>query len=76
MVILGNSNREERTEDSFFQPIFYMPAIPPCVHAKSLQSCPTLCGPIDCSLPDSSVHEILQTRILEQAAMPSSRGSS
>ena len=26
------------------------------VHAKSLQSCPTLCNPMDCSLPDSSVH--------------------
>ena len=29
-----------------------------CVHAKSLQSCPTLCGPMDCSPPGSSVHEI------------------
>ena len=27
-----------------------------CVHAKSLQSCPTLCNPMDCSSPDSSVH--------------------
>ena len=46
------------------------------MHAKSLQSCPTLCSPMDCSLPGSSVHGILQTRILEWAAMPSSRGSS
>ena len=76
MVILGNGNREERTEDSFFQPIFYLPAIPPCVLAKSLQSCPTLCDPMDCSLPDSSVHEVLRTRILEWVAMPSSRRSS
>ena len=44
--------------------------------AKSLQSCPTLCNPIDCSLPGSSVHGILQARILEWVAMPSSRGSS
>ena len=29
------------------------------------QSCPTLCNPMDCSLPGSSVHEILQVRILE-----------
>ena len=36
----------------------------------------TLCGPIDCSLPGSSVHGILQARILEWVAMPSSRGSS
>ena len=46
------------------------------MHAKLLQSCLTLCGPMDCSLPGSSVHGILQTRILEWVAMPSSRGSS
>ena len=46
------------------------------VHAKSLQSCLTLCDPMDCSPPGSSVHGILQTRILEWVAMPSSRGSS
>ena len=43
---------------------------------KSLQLCPTLCDPMDCSLPGSSVHEILQARTLEWIAMPSSRGSS
>ena len=47
-----------------------------CVHAKSLQSCPTLCDPVDCSLPGFPVHGILQARILEWAAVPSSRGSS
>ena len=47
-----------------------------CVHAKLLQSCPTLCNPRDCSLPGSSVHGILQARILELVAMPSSKGSS
>ena len=41
-----------------------------------LQSCLTLCNPMDCSLPASSVHGILQARILEWVAMPSSRGSS
>ena len=40
------------------------------------QSCQTLCDPMDCSLPGSSVHSILQARILEWVAMPSSRGSS
>ena len=40
------------------------------------QSCPTLCNPIDCSLPGSSVHEILQARILEWVAISFSRGSS
>ena len=39
-------------------------------------SCLTLCDPMDCSLPDSSVHGILQATILEWVAMPSSRGSS
>ena len=40
------------------------------------QSRPTLCNSMDCSLPGSSVHEILQARILEWVAMSSSRGSS
>jgi len=44
--------------------------------AWSLQSCPTLCKPIDCSPPGSSVHGILQARVLEWVAMSSSRRSS
>ena len=40
------------------------------------QSCLTLCNTEDCSPPGSSVHGILQARILEWVAMPSSRGSS
>ena len=46
------------------------------VRAELLQSCPTLCDPTDCSLPGSSVHGILQAKILEWVAIPSSRGSS
>ena len=42
------------------------------VYSKSLQLCPTL-GPMDCSSPGSSVCGILQARILEWVAMPSSR---
>ena len=42
------------------------------LHAKSLQSCPTLCDPMDCSPSGSLVHGILQARILEWVAMPSS----
>ena len=34
------------------------------------QSYPTLCNPVDCNPPDSSVHGILQTRILEWVAIP------
>ena len=47
-----------------------------CVQAKSLQSCPILCDPMDCSPPGSSVHGILQARILECVAKYSSGGSS
>ena len=39
-------------------------------------SCLTLCNPMDCGPPGSSAHGILQARILEWVAMPSSRGSS
>ena len=41
-----------------------------------LSVCLTLCDPMDYSLPGSSVHGVLQARILEWVAMPSSRGSS
>ena len=40
------------------------------------QSCPTLCNPMDCSPPGSSVHDILQSRILEWVTIPVSRRSS
>ena len=36
--------------------------------AKSLQSCPTLRDPLDCSLPGSSIHGIFQARVLEWGA--------
>ena len=45
------------------------------MHGKSLQLCLILCGPVVCGLPGSSVHGILQERILEWVAMPSSRES-
>ena len=47
-----------------------------CVHAKSLQLYPTLYDHMDCSPPGSSVHGILQARILEWVAMSFSRESS
>ena len=46
------------------------------VKVKVAQLCLTLCDPMDCSLPGSSVHGILQARILERIAVPFSRGSS
>ena len=44
------------------------------MHTKLLQLCLTLFNPMDYSLPSSSVHGILQAKILEWVAMPSSRG--
>ena len=46
------------------------------LHAKLVQSCLTLCDPMDYSPPGSSVHGVLQARLLEWVAMPSSRGYS
>ena len=49
----------------------YISGTSPCLLPSLLfkvffsQSCPTLCNPMDCSLPDSSVHGILQARILK-----------
>ena len=43
--------------------------LPPAAAAKSLQSCPTLCDPIDRSPPGSSVHGIFQARVLEWVAI-------
>ena len=39
--------------------------------AKLLQSCPTLCDPVDCSPQGSPVHGIFRARVLERVAMPS-----
>ena len=47
-----------------------------CICTKSLQSCPALHDPMDCSLPGSPVHGILQARILEWATTSFSRGYS
>ena len=45
------------------------------VKVLAAQLCQTLCDPMDCSLPSSSVHGILQARILEQGVISYSRGS-
>ena len=47
-----------------------------CVSPLVTRSCQTLCDPMDCNLPGSSVHGIFQARTLEWVAVPSSRGSS
>ena len=46
------------------------------LHGKVAQSCLTLCDPVGCSLPGSSVHGIFQARVLEWIAISFSRGSS
>ena len=46
-----------------------------CEHPKLLQSCLTLCNPMDCRPLGSSSHRLLQARILEWVAMPSSGSS-
>ena len=53
-----------------------LPFPSPGVCVLVAQLCPTLCDPMDCSLPGSSVHGILQARILEWVANSFSRGSS
>ena len=50
--------------------IFFKWAVLFLVKVSVAQSCPTLCHPMDCSPPGSSVHGILQARILERVAMP------
>ena len=46
-----------------------LPSMGAAAAAKSLQSCPTLCNPMDCSLPGSYVHGIFQARVLEWEAI-------
>ena len=50
--------------------------LPPVQFSSVAQSCPTPCDPMNCSLSGSSVHGILQTRILEWVAISFFRGSS
>ena len=49
--------------------------VPACCCCLASKLCPTLCNPVDCSLPGSSVHGIFQARILEWVAISFSRGS-
>ena len=46
------------------------------VYVELLQSCTTLCNPVDCTLPSSSIHGLLQARLMEWVAKPFSRASS
>ena len=55
--------------------LFDFPPAAAAAAAKSLQSCLTLCDPIDGSPPGSSIHGIFQARVLEWVAIAFSRGS-
>ena len=50
--------------------------IPLSVYVLVAQSCLTLCDPMDCSQPSSSIHGVLQVRILEWVTILFSRGLS
>ena len=43
--------------------------------SEVMQSCPTLCDPMDCSLPGPSIHGIFQARVLERGAIAFSDGA-
>ena len=59
-----------------FDPLHpFHPPSKPCL-CMCVQSCPTLCNPVDCSLPGSSVHGIFQAKLLGWVAISYSRGSS
>ena len=67
IIKLLEENRGRTLDDINQSKILY--DWPPAAAAKSLQSCPTLCDPIDGSLPGSSVPGILQARTLEWVAL-------
>ena len=59
----------EGSSQVFFSPFHFLLKHVSAAAAKSLQSCPTLCDPMDCSLPGFSVHGILQATTLEWVAI-------
>ena len=69
LVFMGSNSDSKRFPFTFS----HQPDFNSSVWAKWLQSCLTLCDPMDCSLQGSSIHGILQSRILESVAVPSSR---
>ena len=71
-----NPNKTKRIPSRHHKPLAKLEVFIICVLCLAAQSCPTLCDPMDCSLPGSSVPGILQARILEWVAMPCSTGSS
>ena len=73
---LRHGRSTQRAQAHSFLGFFNQRGLPAGMKVLVAQSCLTLCGPMDCSLPGSSIHGSLQARILEWVDMPSSRGSS
>ena len=66
LVLPSPLERISKRAENFF---FFLPIYVHAAAAKSLQSCPTLCNPIDGSPPGSSLHGIFQARVLEWGAI-------
>ena len=73
-VLQGCSPQKDWT-DLYATDSMWMHLLPES-ESEVTQSCPTLCDPEHCSPPGSSIHGILQARILEWVAISFSRGSS
>ena len=77
--LIGQTHLEVQVQQCLLIQSMYSIQLPRAVmhvHAKSLQSCPTLCNPMDYSLQGPSVHGILQERILKWVAISFFRGFS
>ena len=81
-TVLWAENNTEISDDLVFKHVTGNWLIHACNFLKAIfkllvtQSCLTLCDPMDCGPPGSSVHGILQARILEWVAIPFFRGTS
>ena len=67
---------EKRLRIGTIKPLHSFISLEDMKWSEVAQLCPTLCDPMDCSLPGSSVHGIFQARVLEWGAISFSRGSS
>ena len=74
----GKQRQGKRSRETPWQPwgrvCVPLQGMPECERALSLQLCLTLCDTMDCSPPASSIHGVLQARILEWVAIASSTG--
>ena len=79
MSVPGNTSSSQDSEFPFVSMVLHRVCVCVCVCARAClvaQSCPTLCDPMDCSLPGSSVHGDSPGKNTSWSGLPSSRGSS